>query len=296
MEGTNNFPMVTVVVPSYNHELYITQCIESIVNQTYKNIKLIVIDDGSTDNSIIILNKLKKKYKFILISQENMGLPATLNKAIMDYVKGKYVAFCASDDYWEKSKIMLQVNFLENNPIIKMCYGKAYAVDLRSKILDVDLNKNLKGGKIFKNLFNMEFHPPVNYMYVSTIFEEIGYFDEKVHTEDYYMNLKIAEKYPIGFINEFLSYYRIHKYNDKQLLMQQIGHRKALEHFKYHKDYNNALFQWYWRSMGVFSKFVAFKRDAIISLIRTRKKFYKLNYWITIMKIFVIWKNANVCR
>ena len=75
-------PLVSVIVPCYNHEKYVEKTIESIVNQTYKNIELIVIDDGSKDNSTIILEKLSRQYNFYYEHQHNIGLPATLNKMI----------------------------------------------------------------------------------------------------------------------------------------------------------------------------------------------------------------------
>lgn len=83
-------PLVSVVISSYNHEPYIEQTIESIVNQTYSNIEIIVFDDGSTDNSPVILDKLSKKYNFYFERQKNIGLSATLNKGLY-LSKGKYL-------------------------------------------------------------------------------------------------------------------------------------------------------------------------------------------------------------
>ena len=75
-------PLVSVVVPSYNHGLYVEKCIDSIVNQSYKNFELIVLDDGSTDNSVEILTKLQKKYGFYLEFNKNQGLIKTINRAL----------------------------------------------------------------------------------------------------------------------------------------------------------------------------------------------------------------------
>ena len=83
-------PLVSVIIPSYNHERFITQCIENIINQTYKNFELTVIDDGSKDGSPEILRHLQGKYGFNLVLQENMRLALTLNKGKQNYSNGKY--------------------------------------------------------------------------------------------------------------------------------------------------------------------------------------------------------------
>src|ERR1700749_4411087 len=96
----NENPLVTVVIACYNHEKYIRQSIESVINQTYKNISFYVIDDGSKDKSFEIIEELSKKYGFVAIRQENKGLCATINYSIKEYARGKYISFLASDDYW----------------------------------------------------------------------------------------------------------------------------------------------------------------------------------------------------
>ena len=119
IEATNN-PYVTVVVPSYNHAQYIKKCIMSIINQTYKNFQLIVIDDGSSDNSVDIIQDLSEMYGFTFIVQENKGVAATLNRAIREYCVGDYFTFCASDDFWTSDKLEIQVAFMEENRFYPM--------------------------------------------------------------------------------------------------------------------------------------------------------------------------------
>ena len=118
-------PLVSIVVPSYNHASFIEKCINSILTQDYDNYELIVIDDGSTDNSDEILSRLHKKYGFYLEFNKNQGLAKTLNRGFKEIAKGKYLASCASDDYWLPNKLTLQVEFLETNPDYAMVFGKA---------------------------------------------------------------------------------------------------------------------------------------------------------------------------
>ena len=192
-------PLVSIVVPSYNHASYIEKCIESIIEQDYENYELIVIDDGSTDNSRDILSSLQKKYDFYLEFNENQGLAKTLNRGFKEIAKGKYFAICASDDYWLPKKLTSQVEFLENNPNFGMVYGKVITIDENDKIIEETSeykNRNLKGGMIFKELLFLEFHPPVNYMYRATVIQKMGFFDENIWAEDFDMNLRLSLKKP----------------------------------------------------------------------------------------------------
>jgi len=238
-----NSPLVSVIVPCYNHEKYVTETIESIVNQTYKNIELIVIDDGSKDNSPKILAELSKKYNFNLIVRENKGLSATLNEGIK-FSKGQYVCLCASDDILVLNKLEIQVNFMEDNPQYAIVYGKKinfYQNGLKRKLN----NKNFRSGNIFNDLFLQKFSiPAVSIMYKKTIFEEIGGFDTHLAVEDFDMALKIAKKYQIGYIDEYFYYYRVHDsntINDTDKMKYNV--EKTLEKWKNDGNYQNAVLQ-----------------------------------------------------
>ena len=93
MEG-----LVSIIIPCYNHINYVEESILSVLGQSYSDIELIVIDDGSTDGSAELLERLSREYKFRLYIQENCGLTETLNKAIFGYAKGDFIQLLASDD------------------------------------------------------------------------------------------------------------------------------------------------------------------------------------------------------
>ena len=100
-----NSDLITVIVPVYNTEKYLNRCVNSIISQIYKNIEIILVDDGSPDNSPKLCDDLASKYNHIrVIHQENAGLSAARNTGI-DNAKGKYIAFVDSDDYIEKNMI-----------------------------------------------------------------------------------------------------------------------------------------------------------------------------------------------
>ena len=92
-----NSPLVSVIISCFNHQDFIHPCIESVVRQTYTNFELIVFDDGSSDNSPVILEQLSRQYGFYFQAHENIGLSKTLNKALA-MAKGKYVSPLGSDD------------------------------------------------------------------------------------------------------------------------------------------------------------------------------------------------------
>lgn len=240
-----NLPLVSVVVPCYNHEKYVKETIESIINQTYKNIELIVIDDGSKDNSAMVIQELADRYGFTFIHRPNKGLSATLNEGIK-LSKGKYFCACASDDMYMLDKIEKQVQFMESNPEYGMCYGKIIEFDETGYKKQREI-KNAKSGWIFEDLLMFNFvMPAVTTMIKKEIYETIGLFDETLFIEDYDMWLRIANKYQIGFINEFLAYYRKHETNMcKQTFKMYQAQQKILSKWSNCSTINSAKKYWY---------------------------------------------------
>ncbi len=288
-------PLVSIIVPSYNHEHFIEQCINSIVNQSYKNYELIVIDDGSSDNSRTILNTLQKKYHFTLILQDNIGLSRTLNKGIQNHVSGKYFTFCASDDYWLPEKLEKQVFFMEQNPDIPMCYGKAYLVDNANNViqeLTTAINNNLKGGYIFKDIILMNFHPPVNYLFRRSIYDEVGYYKEDIFTEDLYMNLRVSNKYKIGYIDEYLIYYRVNQDHKTKppTIKTSNSHFECINGYKDSEFYPEAIRKWNYRNFIMFSAYKKHKILAFKGMLKSICYVYKMSYVSAIVRLFFSWR------
>jgi glycosyltransferase involved in cell wall biosynthesis len=276
----DNNPLVSVIVPSYNHALYIENCIKSIVNQSYKNIQLIVIDDGSKDNSVDILTRLSQDYNFTFVSQKNIGLSATLNKGIKDFAKGKYLTIVASDDWWLPNKIETQVKFLSEHTQYKMCYGKANVVD-ENGVIKYTYGNAPKTTDFFKELINAtegSFIPVLTVMYDRDIHHEVGYYDEQSYIEDWDMHLRIAYKYPIGFINESLACYRYHgnnmSSNTVKMMNSLINIVKKWNHLS---DYNEIIKNWELIAFRQLAK--NYKKEARKYLLTASKSFYKAGFW-----------------
>ncbi len=235
-----NMPLVSVIIPCYNHEKYVEQTIESIVNQSYKNIELIVIDDGSKDKSTEVLQKLNQRYGFYFEYQENIGLSATLNKALK-VCKGKYISICASDDKYTLDKIEKQVQLMEQNVEYGMCYSNVYTFTDDGKISSQKLKKS-KSGWIFNEIFYADFFmQAVSCFYKKSVLLELDGFDENLKVEDTDLHLRLTNKYPVGYSDDFLAYYRVHAGNtisNRMMILQEVI--KILDKWKYNPGYKYA--------------------------------------------------------
>lgn len=212
------YPLVIVGIALYNHEKYIVKCLESIVKQSYKNIELIVIDDGSPDNSFQVAKKYldnqdyNKNYK--IITRPNKGMCNTLNE-IAKQSEGKYISFIGSDDCWMLNKIEDQVKYLEENPKYMLVHSNSQVIDNEDNeknILDFSNKKNT--GYLFD--FIIEGKGGINtpsHLYKTEIYTKIGYYDSTLKFEDTDFWLRLTKVYEVGYINKIHTYYRWHDDN-----------------------------------------------------------------------------------
>lgn len=125
-ELVDNGPLVSVIMSCYNHGKYVAETIESVINQTYKNIEFIVADDASTDNSVEVMKRYSKYYTKEMYFDNNKGGRIS---ELIEEVHGKYVALINSDDVWDIHKLSIQVEFLENHPSTGATFSWATYVD-----------------------------------------------------------------------------------------------------------------------------------------------------------------------
>lgn len=207
-------PLVSIIVPSYNHEAYIEACIDSVLKQTYPNIELIVIDDGSTDRSPEILEGLQRQHGFICHRQKNMGLARTLNKAI-SLAQGKYIATMGSDDIMMPEKTEKQVAFLEARPDVAVCGGNVLAIDPQGNILSKQKEvpcRELDFDDVFLGRKPGIATPTA--MIRKEVLDKEGGYDPDIPVEDVYMWLKLTSRgYKIAGLDCLLLYYRKHPHN-----------------------------------------------------------------------------------
>lgn len=180
---------VSVIVPSYNHARYVTATIDSILHQTYKDIELIVVDDGSKDDSPRILQALAEKYGFRLVCKANEGVCKTLNLGVSS-AAGELICFLASDDTMPPSRIAEQVELMEKMPDVDVIGGANAIMDDDGKILGRK-NPRYLGYLNFDQFSNRNqvFAPTA--MIRARVFAQYGAYDPEMVMEDYYMWLKV---------------------------------------------------------------------------------------------------------
>lgn len=242
-----NKPLVTVIVPAYNHELYIEECLKSVINQTYPHLQVIVINDGSKDNTGYIIEKFigVQGRPIEYLTKNNEGLCKTLNLGI-ELANGKYIAFIASDDMWLPSRIEEQVLFLEQNNNIGLVFSDAYFMrydnpttikysDYKPRIKKHFLN-SIQNRNIYEALLVENIILSLTVLIRKECFEKVGFFDISLKYEDYDMWLRVCRQYPIAFIDKPLAYYRTHDSNlSNNTKIMLIGALQAI--FKQYKQH-----------------------------------------------------------
>lgn len=208
-------PLVTILIPSYNHAAYIETTIGSVLRQTYRSIELIVIDDGSSDGSPQLLARLANERGFRLELQANQGLSRTLNKGIA-LASGKYICTVGSDDILMLDKTEKQVVFMEANPHIAVCGGNQLIIDSAGVIV----NRRQHFRKYTELDFDAMFVrrepviPASSAMMRKSVLDAEGAYDPEIKLEDLYLWLKLtARGHKIAHLNDVLIYYRKHATN-----------------------------------------------------------------------------------
>ena len=194
---------VSIIIPLYNEEKYIKECVNSVVNQTYKNIEIIVINDKSTDNSLNELKSIRDKRIKIIDLKENKGVSNARNLGVKE-ANGEYICFLDSDDFWHKDKLKKQIKFIKNKAFIysDYMYTKANGENVKKVVVP----KSLIYKEALKN---------------TCIFTSTVMFDmKKIDKKDLFMpNLQIGEDTYVWWnilkkgitaygMNEVLAYYR----------------------------------------------------------------------------------------
>ena len=214
---TESQPLVTVIIASYNHGPYIEQSIQSVLNQTYPNIELLVIDDGSTDDSVERIQRLQAAHGFDFRVQQNQGLTNTLNGAIAR-AKGSLIVPFGSDDIMLPERIEIQVNYLYDKPEVGICAGNIELIDAEGNLYP---EKRQRRDVPFRRLdFDDMFlerkpYPPATTLMIRReALDKVGGFDPSIRLEDLYIELKITHAgYFIDGLNVVMAQYRKHATN-----------------------------------------------------------------------------------
>lgn len=214
--------MVSIIIPAFNSEKYIRESVDSALGQIYKNIEVIVVDDGSTDNTKKVLEPYIVRNKIRYIYQKNNGLSAARNLGIKA-AKGEFIAFLDADDIFLPEKVRKQIEYLENNPKCDMNYCGIYHFYENKPQNFFKLNyKYFSGNEVFKELLWKNFINPLSVVFKRETIEKYGMFDETFRrTEDWEYWVRLAwQGAKFCFLPDILAKYRI---NRKSMTYEKSG-------------------------------------------------------------------------
>lgn len=205
-------PFVSVIIPTFNRGWILKEAIDSVLSQDFQDYELIVVDDGSTDNTKEILAGYE--HEIIILHQTNKGVSAARNRGISE-AAGRLVAFLDSDDLWLPQKLSRQVDFFNSNP--KALISQTEEIWIRNGIRVNPKDRHRKtSGMIFERSVGLCLISPSAVMIRKTLFDAVGLFDESLPAcEDYDLWLRISARYPVHLI-------------DTPLIVKRGGHADQL--------------------------------------------------------------------
>jgi len=207
--GNDSAPLVTVYVTNYNYADYVEQSIESVLAQTYDNFEVIIIDDGSTDNSTEIISRYIEKTNVRVIFQQNKGLIATNNIAVRA-AQGKYIMRLDADDYLDENALLVLVKAIEKSADIALIFPDYYYVDADGQVTGQERRHNFQ---THVTLLDQPAHGACTLIRKSCLLEVGGYSPEFTCQDGWDLWLKLTENYSVRNVNLPLFYYRRHSDN-----------------------------------------------------------------------------------
>ncbi|HEY8188602.1 MAG TPA: glycosyltransferase family A protein [Pyrinomonadaceae bacterium] len=216
---------VSVVVPSYNHAQFIEATLRSIMQQTLRPAELIVIDDGSSDESPAVINRMLNDCPFPceLIARHNRGLSATLNEGF-ERTRGEYFAYLGSDDMWLPEFLKARVGLLESRPQAVLAYGHAYLINEQNTIVDSTADwAHYADGNVREMLLQTTAPMSPTVLYRREALER-QHWNEDSRLEDYDLYLRLSEEGEFAFDARILSAWRRHSSNvswDQTLMLEE---------------------------------------------------------------------------
>lgn len=242
--------LISVVIPTYNSGKYIEETLNSVYDQTYKNFEIIIIDDGSEDNTIEILERhvcQNNKLKYFQIIHS--GIPSKPRNFGISKANGEFIAFLDSDDLWTRNKLEVQLQHIISNPDFALAYSMSVTfgdVNIFSPHFEL-LPLPHKAAKTKNDLVIKGNSITCSSVLVRTdIIKKAGGFDEDpdLKVEDYDLWIRLADFGPLCFIPRIQTYYRIHSsqfssnWQEKQKRLDYLAHKRNIQlpPYKYYRN------------------------------------------------------------
>lgn len=233
--------LVSIIIPTYNRADLIKETIKTVLNQSYQNFELLIVDDGSTDNTKEIVLSIKDD-RINYIWQENSKLPAVPRNTGLKLARGEYIAFLDSDDLWFPQKIYIQMEVLKKNPDIMLVStdGLIFSRNFLDKFLSIRKNKVISFRELLKN--NIIINSSI--LMKKSVVDAIGFLDEdtllrSMEDYDYWLRLLKYKENSILILKDILIKYRLHKSNIFEELDFIQKYKKWVIIFNKHKEFDS---------------------------------------------------------
>jgi len=205
---TDNSPKVSVIVTAHNYAEFLEECLDSVLRQTYDDFELVVVDDGSTDETPELLRDYSYEYPEIIkvVTLSGEGLPSACNRGI-EAADGEYIIRLDADDYFDKNILTVEASYLDANPEIDLVYPDYYTIDKGGEI-----KNHVRLPKVGEEVKLLDRSPlAAGAMYRRSAWEQIGGYNESLnYQEDYDFWIKFITEYDVHNVNLPLMYYRQH--------------------------------------------------------------------------------------
>lgn len=279
-----NNPKISVIMSVYNGEKYLREAIGSILNQTFTDFEFIIVNDGSTDNSLEIIQSYDDERIKIINNETNIGLTKSLNKALKQ-ARGECIARQDADDVSLPNRFEEQMKYFEWHPETVVLGTSKYVINEDGKIL----RKEIASSNPHKNLFEGNAFTHGSVMFKKEVVEELGYYNELFrYSQDYEFWLRIAKHYKVSNLTQPLYKLRSHEENIRvtnveeailyHLLAQQLI-KNALNAEILEKIKNKGIFQLYQyletRERATFHKVLGHKHAKNNNLLLAREEYKK---------------------
>ncbi len=245
-------PLVTIIIPAYNHDKFVKECLDSAAAQLYSNLELLIINDGSTDSTHQVIKEWllkapKRWFRLEYINQENKGLTATLNSAL-NWAQGKYISPIASDDIMCPNKISVLVESLERKgEEYAAAFGNAQFINEHGNNINFDIKDSdgnvLSSHNLFLNYYSFgrninvnnpedfgsywsllagNYLPAMSTLIRTESIRKVGGWTSGNCVEDWELWLKLAKDYRFAYVDQIVALYRLHGSNATNVKREQI--------------------------------------------------------------------------
>lgn len=305
---SETLPLVSVLMPAYNHEKFVERAVRSVFAQTYPTIELIILDDGSKDNTLRVVQQLQKEgatrlAHFSFSTQPNAGSATTFNR-LLKKATGKYVLFLASDDELLPECISTQVAFLEGHPDYVINVGDNEFIDAENNRLERAHPKNnffplhtsakhfpTFGAWLQKDRPDVDFlsdqfgsyaslikgnYLPNGILYRKNALEQTEPLCEKTPLEDWFMNLQMAKQGKFHYTPQILFRYRIHNTNTIKNSEKMMRMTRQTQFYNWYLSKQTPDSVWYQITDNYYFQFVTQKKVGFLGIyfIKRRNNFF----------------------